>query len=290
MHPIIFEIPVLGWPIHSFGAMLAIAFLLGMWRVDRYAAHVGMDRKHMSDLTIWVIVSVIVGCRILYFMVHPDQFSVWDFFMLQKGGLVFYGGFILSLIVGNWRARKYGFKLLQATDIIMVTSFLGLFVGRWGCLLVGDDFGKETDPANWPSWLQFLITKTPDPLPDKSQFPGPGLYLHPTQIYMSINALLLFIIGHNILIRQRAWGVASCWLLLLYAITRSIIEVFRGDDQARGSVGALSTSQLISIPIFLAGVLGLVLIAKKRGKDRVFALPGLPKSADLGKTATEPGP
>lgn len=285
MHPIIFEIPVLGWPIHSFGLMLAIAFLVGMWRIDRYSVQVGMNRARMSDLTIWVIVSVIFGCRVLYFIVHPEQFSVWDFFQLQKGGLVFYGGFIASIVIGNWRAKKYGLNLLQATDIIMVTSFLGLFIGRWGCLLVGDDYGDVTDPADWPAWLRFIIIHTPDPLPEKSQFPPPGgQYLHPTQIYMSINGLILFVIGHNIMIRQRAWGIASCWTLMLYAITRSIIEIYRGDDEARGAAAGMSTSQLISIPIFLAGLVGLILLAKKRGKDRVFVAPKEP----VGDTAKEP--
>lgn len=266
MHPILFRI--FGWPVYTFGALLAAAFLIALWRLDRYAARIHLDRNKLNDLVIWLIASVIVGCRVLYFVVHPDEFSIGTFFQVWKGGLVFYGGFILVLVVGTWKVRQYGLPLLRVVDVTMVSAFLGVFIGRWGCLMVGDDYGREVSPDF------ILALHVPDPLPEGSLFPRPEpgqpLYLHPTQIYMSLNGLCLFLIGHWILKRQKRWGTASSALLLLYAITRSVIEIYRGDYEARGIYGALSTSQWISIPIALAGVAGLVYFLRHGGEDRVF--------------------
>lgn len=270
MYPILFTIPLFGGiPIHTFGALLAGGFLLGMWRLDRYALRLGLDRNRINDLMIWMVIAIIVGCRVLYFVVHPDEFSIGTFFAVWSGGLVFYGGFVAALVVGIWKVKQYKLPVMTLVDLTMICAFLGVFIGRWGCLMVGDDYGRVCGPLPFP-----LAIKVPElaNLNPKSLFPREfaGKYLYATQVYLSLNGLMLFGIGNWIVRRQKAWGIASSSLLVLYAITRSTVEMFRGDDKARGFAGALSTSQWISIPIAIVGLVGLWYFRKKRGDRPVF--------------------
>ena len=133
------------------------------------------------------------------------------------------------------------------------------------CLLVGDDYGKPV-PADL-QWLPFPITlHVPDPLPPGSLF-GPenaGKILWATQPLMSIKALIVAFVGWQILKHRKYAGQVSLWIVLLYAILRSSIEMLRGDN-VRGVWfgGAISTSQLISIA---AGVAALLLLYRNRNK------------------------
>jgi phosphatidylglycerol:prolipoprotein diacylglycerol transferase len=277
--PILFRIPGLGWPVHSFGVMLALAFLAGMVRLDRYARDIGLDRQRVSDIAVWIVFAAIVGCRVLYFVVHPDQLfvrsggsidwlkSLFAFFAVWKGGMVFYGGFVLASLTAIWKSRQYRLPILRLLDLTAVSLFLGMFIGRWGCLLVGDDYGKPVDCSAW------YALRLPNPLPEGSLFPRGVECLHPTQIYMSLNGLFLFTLGAWLLKRQRAWGTTTCVILATYSVTRSLIETVRGDGEARGWVipDTLSTSQAISIPVFLIGVTGLLVLRACRESGPVFA-------------------
>jgi prolipoprotein diacylglyceryltransferase len=95
------------------------------------------------------------------------------------------------------------------------------------------------------------------------------MFLHPTQVYLSIHAFVLYAIGRVIIRKQRAWGVTTCWLAILYAIGRSFIEEYRGDAD-RGILLGLSTSQWLSIPVALAGIAGLLLLRSRRSPRPVF--------------------
>jgi phosphatidylglycerol:prolipoprotein diacylglycerol transferase len=233
----------------------------------------------MSSLLAWSVLGVFLGGRVMYFIVTPGvrlSGSLLDmllqFVAVWEGGLVFYGGFFLGIAVAIWRAQRTKLPFVIVLDTCLVAAFLGQAIGRWGCLLAGCDYGipvQVADPANPPWW----VLQVPDPLPEKSNFPQPApgvpLFLHPTQIYMSIHAFILYGIGRVILERQRAWGVTTCWIAILYAIGRSIIEVYRGDAD-RGIFLGISTSQWFSIPVALAGVIGLILLHGRRAPRAVF--------------------
>jgi len=288
LYPILFEIPIFGGiPIHTFGALLAAGFLLGMWRLDRYAQNLGIDRNRINDLMIWMVVGIIIGCRVLYFVVHPDEFSFGTFFAVWSGGLVFYGGFVAALVVGIWKVKQYKLPVMPLVDLTMICAFLGVFIGRWGCLMVGDDYGRVSPELPFPPAIHVPTAVNLHP---KSLFPREhaGEYLYATQVYMSLNGLMLFGIGNWIVRRQKAWGLASSTLLVLYSITRSTIEHFRGDDKARGFAGSLSTSQWISIPIGILGVVGLWYFWKRRGDRPVYEVMAEEASAEQpGEVAEE---
>jgi phosphatidylglycerol:prolipoprotein diacylglycerol transferase len=276
MHPILFKIPGTDFPLRSFGVMLTIAFLLGSWLMSRLAARYGddpvNDPERYSRIAFWVLIGVVIGARLMYVAVETLQGTAvgqsfihkpWKIFAVWEGGLVMYGGLIGAIVSGMMSARREGVRPVHALDIGLVAGFAGQAVGRIGCLLVGDDYGRVVDPAH--AHLPFPITlRVPDPLPEGSLFgaENAGKVLYATEVWMSMKALLICFIGWQILKHRRYTGQVSLWIILLYAILRSFVEAFRGDT-IRGLWfgGAISTSQIVSI---FAGGFAIVMLFKNR--------------------------
>jgi prolipoprotein diacylglyceryltransferase len=148
-------------------------------------------------------------------------------------------------------------------------------------LLVGDDYGRVVPPAL--ENLPFPITlHVPNPLPEGSLFgaENAGKILYATEAWMSIKALIICFIGWQILKRRRYTGQVSLWIILMYAILRSLVEIFRGDTIRGLWFGrAISTSQIVSI---VAGMAAIVLLFKNR--ERRDPLP------NARKTVPDPRP
>jgi phosphatidylglycerol:prolipoprotein diacylglycerol transferase len=278
MHPILFEIPGLGFPVRSFGLMVALGFLLGSYVIGKLAARYSddpaKDPQRFANVTLWLVVGVIAGARLMYVIVEvlrgsrtgqsfrDDPLSI---LFVWQGGLVMYGGLIGAVGLGMWAARREGVRPLNALDIGLVGGFCGQAVGRVGCLLVGDDYGKVV-PKNL-EWLPFPITlRVPEVLPPDSLFgiENQGKLLWATEPLMSIKALIVAFIGWQVLKHRRYAGQAALWMLLSYGILRFSVELLRG-DLVRGVWfgGAISTSQILSIVLVLACAL---LLAKFRGR------------------------
>lgn len=286
MHPILFTIPGIDFPIRSFGLMLAAGFLVGSWLLTKLAQRHGDDPKNdparYSAITVWILFGVVIGARLHYviveilrgdeegFVSHPlEVFKVW------KGGLAMYGGMFGAIAAGVWKARAEKVRVLHALDLGLIAGFVGQAIGRVGCFLVGDDFGsvvpEKLQHLPWP-----ITLRVPDPLPEGSMFgaENTGKILWATQNWMSVKALIVAFVGWQVLKHRRYAGQASLWIVLAYAILRSIIEVFRG-DAIRGVWfgGALSTSQIISM---VSGTIAIFVLVKSRGRSdgRPGALPG----------------
>lgn len=275
MHPILFEIPGTDLPLRSFGVMLALGFLLGAHLWSRLAGRFGDDPKEdparVSQLVVWLLVGVVGGARLMYVVVEvlkhwaaaapsPDSAGAryleepWTVLFIWQGGLVMYGGLFGAVLLGTWKAREYGLRPLAALDTGLVAGFFGQCVGRIGCLLVGDDYGSIV-PERFRD-LPFPITLRVPPaeeLHPQSLFlaadpPVAGEVLWAVQVWMSANALLIALVGLWLLRRRRWAGEPATWIVLIYAVTRYGIEMFRGDGLRGVWAGGLSTSQLVSIP------------------------------------------
>ena len=295
MHPILFEIPLLGMPIRSFGVMVVLGFLtashfLTRWYFQR-ATNGDDDTQGINALPLWVMVGVVGGARAAYVLVESLRGSETgqryladplSMLFVWEGGLVMYGG-CFGAIFGGWLCvKKYALPFTQVLDLGFVGAFFGLSIGRIGCLLVGDDHGSLV-AEKW-SHLPFPITlKVPDlewlqANPD-SLFPRElaGKVIWATQPWMTVNALLLGFIGLWFL-RHRAYrGQVVLRLLALYSIGRYTIEIFRGDS-IRGLwdthgvwfTEMISTSQLVSILLFTFCV---VMLVKNRHRQEPEPLP-----------------
>lgn len=278
MHPILFKIPGLDFPVRSFGLMLATGFLVGSWLLTRLARRFGDDPKHdperFSRITFWILIGVVLGARALYILVEVGQGSEvgheftaqpWKMLAVWEGGLVMYGGLVGACLLGVWAAKREGLRIWHALDLGLVAGFVGLAIGRVGCFLVGDDYGKVVPESckdlPWPITLH-----VPAKLPEGSLF-GPenaGKVLWATENWMSAKALLIAFVGWQLLKRRRYAGQVSLWCVLLYALLRGTIEFFRGDT-IRGLWfgGAISTSQIIGLVLGLAA---LALLLRNRGR------------------------
>lgn len=276
MHPILFQIPGLDLPIRSFGVMVAIGFLVGSTIFSKLAARYGDDPKgdpaRYSAITVWIVVGVVIGARMMYVIVemargspvgHEFRDDPLSILYIWKGGLVMYGGMIGAITVGMWAARRHKVRAVHALDMGLVAGFVGQSIGRVGCLLVGDDYGKVV-PEQWQHLPFPLTLRVPNPLPPESLFgaENAGKLIWATQPMMSIKALIVAFIGWQVLKRRRYAGQVSLWIIFTYALLRSTVEMFRGDS-VRGVWfgGTISTSQLISL---VMATLALVLLVKNR--------------------------
>jgi phosphatidylglycerol:prolipoprotein diacylglycerol transferase len=287
MHPYLFSIPLpfLEEPFHlrSFGVMVAIGFLFGAHLLQRLVARHGDDPvgdpERFSSIIMWVLFGVFGGARLMYVVVEVLRDSPTGQGYLEqplsmlyfwKGGLVMYGGMAGGILAGVYRMKKLGVRWVHALDMGIVAAFFAQAIGRVGCLLVGDDYGKVV-PEQY-AHLPFPITvHVPDPLPEGSLFEleNAGQVLWATQTWMSLNALLLGFIAWRIFKRRRYEGQTTLWIVVLYALGRYVIEMFRG-DALRGLWfgGVMSTSQLISV---LAGLFALGLLFKNRTRTDLGA-------------------
>lgn len=276
MWPILFRIPLpeflCRWlgaseiPIRSFGVLMALGMIAGIGMAMRLSRRFGADPQgdpgRIARIAIWLVLGILAGGRILYVFIHPDFFrdDLLRVLRFWEGGMVFYGGFFLCFLLGIWRAPQLGLDLWKSADILTVAGMLGYGIGRIGCLLLGDDYGREIEHPGGIPWA----LRVPDPLPEGSLFgeANAGKWLHPAQIYMSICGFSLAGIGLWLLPRKRYDGQVCGILILLYAIARFVIEFYRGDDLERGFWGPFSISQWISMGL-LPGALFLLWRCRK---------------------------
>lgn len=255
MHPVLFEL--FGYPVHTYAAMMALGFVVGIFLAARYGERVGFHRDLTLDLLWWILVSGLVGSRIAFIVVNWEQYyypcvdvahyntlfpdkpiSEPDCTRLLRfwnGGLVFYGGVIGSILTMIWFLRREKIPFLPMADVIIPSLALGQFFGRLGCLAAGCCWGKPTElawgiefPARSMVWKQHV---------EEGLIAAGELHshaIHPTQLYDSFVGLALFCLLIWLRQRKRYHGQVFITWMLLYPLARSTIELFRGDDAERG--------------------------------------------------------
>jgi phosphatidylglycerol:prolipoprotein diacylglycerol transferase len=227
--------------IHTYGALLGVAFGLALWLAMRRAKEQGLDPGKIMELLSYVVLSAILGAQLLLLVTDFDTFRKgWrELLTLARSGGVFYGGLIAGTAVAIWYIRRNGLPLWKTLDVLAPSIALGHVAGRVGCLCAGCCFGKPTD-------VPWGVTFTD---PHVGQTLGTPLHvpLHPTQLYEAGAELLILgvLLASERAERRRFPGRTFLLYIALYAISRFVIEFFRGDQ--RGQVGVLSTSQFISV-------------------------------------------
>ena len=274
-------------PVRSFGVLVALGFLMAaqlVWpRLLRsYGSDPDRDPDRGLQVALWILVGLLLGGRLMFAAVEVGKVLLagseasevgtallarpWEAFYVWNGGLVMYGGLAGALLFGMWGARRAGLLIGHGLDTGLTAGFLGQAVGRIGCLFVGDDHGSVV-PAfaeNWPFPLT-LHAPSLEFIASKQSLFSPavaGQVVWATQTWMSLGALALYFCGLRWLERRRYPGQVALQLLFTYALWRFTLEFFRG-DAVRGLYfgGALSTSQLLSVP--LAAVAGIALLRRR---------------------------
>jgi phosphatidylglycerol:prolipoprotein diacylglycerol transferase len=242
--------------VYSYGVLLAASYLLGLRMAMSRAKRRGLDAGRILDLGIYIIIAALVGAKLLLLIVDFDQFrrSPAELLTLVRSGGVFYGGLILAVAVGFWYVLRRGLPLWTTCDVIAPGIALGHVTGRLGCLAAGCCYGRPTD-------VPWAITFT-SPLAAANVGTPLGIPLHPTQIYEAGAELLILVLLLATERRGPRFAGRTFWAyMFLYAVSRFVIEIYRGDP--RGMVfGSVSTSQFISLVLAPLSLVMLVWLAR----------------------------
>jgi len=252
MHPILVHLGKLS--IRSYGFMLALSFLLGIWLASKRARKAGIDPQKILDLSVLLILAAVVGSRLLYVAFHLDQYkNPLDMFALWEGGATFYGGFILATLAAYWWVRRNRISFLQVADIMAPSIGLGLIFTRVGCFLSGCCYGKPTTHA----WGVVFPPDSPAgaaAMQIAQQRGVEHVALHPAQLYSSFNGLAIFTILMLMQPVLKKRGAMFGMLCILYAIGRFTIDFFRYYEPNARVLGGLSFNQVICVFVFFFGI------------------------------------
>jgi phosphatidylglycerol:prolipoprotein diacylglycerol transferase len=243
--------------IHWYGVFVAAGFLLGLWSAGRRAGRAGLAAETVYDLGPWLVVGALAGARAWYVVSYweeafADQ-SLWEVVMLRRGGLVFYGGLVGASVAYLIVARVRRLPVWSLADVLAPSIALGQCLGRLGCLMTGCCYGSA---CAWPWAIRF-------PADHETR----GQPVHPTQLYEAGASLVLFAALAWFHPRKRFDGQVFALYLVLYAVMRGTVELFRGDYAQRWG-GWLTPGQMMSAMMLVVGA-GLWLWCRRQAAVNV---------------------
>ncbi|HET6836905.1 MAG TPA: prolipoprotein diacylglyceryl transferase [Gemmatimonadales bacterium] len=256
--------------ITGYGLMLMVAFLMGGWLIARQLREKQLREDYAADIVAAAVIGGIIGAKLWYVALTQDAGALFS-----RGGLVWYGGFIggaLAVILNGWRLKVPLRWTMQLAAPALAAAYA---LGRVGCFLVNDDYGR---PTNLPWGMRFPEGLPPSTAGNLHQLFGipipPGvdpstvLAVHPTQLYEVAAMLLAF----AILWALRKRGKPVGWLFGLYlvfaGIERFLVEFVRAKDDRL--LGAFTLAQLTSVVITVIGI--WLMLTWRRAADPAFGL------------------
>ncbi|MFN2240091.1 MAG: prolipoprotein diacylglyceryl transferase [Thermoanaerobaculia bacterium] len=247
--------------ITTFGLMMFLAFAVGGWVMTLQFRRYGLPEEDSSNVLLAGAVGGILGAKIYYAILFGDISLLFS-----RAGLVWYGGLIGGALAVIILIRIRKLPLPRVADAVAPGLALGYGLGRIGCFLVGDDYGRPTE-----SWVGIAFPKGAPPttagalrdfgakvdplLPDSAI-----LRVHPTQLYEAGAALLMFFILWSASKRPHIAGRVFGIFLVLMGIERFLVEIVRAKDDR--FLGPFTVAQLISVVLI---VIGMAIIARKKG-------------------------
>jgi phosphatidylglycerol:prolipoprotein diacylglycerol transferase len=232
--------------VHGYGLMIAIGIIAAYLTVEYRAKKKGLKYDLIFNLTIWCALGGILGAKLLYIITQFQSILANPKSLLQVSeGFVVYGGIIGGIFAGFLFCRRHKLEFFKYFDLVMPSIALAQGFGRIGCLLAGCCYGVETNSS-------FSLVF------HNSEFAPRDVQLIPTQPISSALDFLNFFALLLISRRIKADGQVAGFYLVFYSVGRFILEFFRGDLE-RGSIAGISTSQFISIFLFLIGVAIIVI-------------------------------
>jgi phosphatidylglycerol:prolipoprotein diacylglycerol transferase len=245
--------------------MMALAFvtagLVLAWQLRKK----GIDPQITYSFVIAAIIGGMVGAKVHYLIIHPDQFREAVF---SGRGLVWYGGLIggtVGVTLVAWRSK---FRVAVVADAVAPALAAAYAVGRLGCFLNGDDYGK---PSGLPWAMAF----------PKGEPPTTAL-VHPTQLYEILASLVIFVILVWVLAPRLRRGGALFWsYLCLAGVERFLVEFVRTNQPV---LLGLTQQQWISVGLLLVGAAGMWWLYRPGAHVTVGVLSARGLAATAGQT------
>jgi len=257
MHP---EIVHWGWfHLRSYGALLALAFLVGTLLALGEARRLKLDEDKVVNVILVVLVASVLGARALYVLEHVGEFRrQWTGVLaIWQGGLTLYGGVVAGTVAGLWVARRSGLPMWTLADALTPSFALGTMFGRLGCFLNGCCYGR---PTTLPWGVRF-------PADSFASLEFGDTPVHPSQLYFALAGLVLFLVTW---LARRRTGVPGTlfWVFLAaFALLRIPLDTTRAYEPdavlVHAGTLAVTESQLTSVALGLFALLMLVRIRRE---------------------------
>lgn len=251
MHPVLCRIG--GFTLYSYGLLLLLAFLIGIYMTERRAKKRRIEPKKISDLGLWVLIGAVAGSRLLYVALHWSEFSsdpieIIAFWRGGLAGLMLLGGFLGALLTGTLYVKSQKLSLLRMMDLVAPALAFGQFIVRIGCFLNGCCFGK-------PSSFGIIF-----PEGCAAGYTFPGIKLHPAQLYNSLIGLVMFFALLNIEKRRRLKpGVLfGIYLILFGGFSFGIDFIRYFENQAN-----FLTNQIIYLGLLIIGIIMILTLSRR---------------------------
>jgi len=268
MYPILFEFG--GFQFTSFGLFLGLSFLSAGWLASFEFKRMGYGKDVAWSLLMGALIGGIVGAKLYYaFLNWPLLVGAPFQTIFSRAGLVWYGGLLGGSIGVTYVLRREKLPFWDVADVVAVSVPLAYAVGRIGCFLVGDDYGRPTEswvgvafpkgspPSSAGNMRDYFGVDIPESVPDWEV-----LRVFPTQIFEVVVSLLIF----ALLWRLRKHPYRAGWLFMLYlmlaGLGRLFVEFFRAKDDR--FLGPFTLAQLISLALILMGAYGAWTFSRMR--------------------------
>jgi len=264
----------------GYGIMMMVAFLTGGWLVSLELRRRALREDYSGEMIVAAVIGGIVGAKLWYVALFRDPAALFS-----RGGLVWYGGFIggtMAVVLNGWRLKVPLRWTMQLGAPALAAAYA---IGRVGCFLVNDDYGRPTTLPWGVKFPRGLPPSTAANLQQQFGVPVPAgidpqtvLAVHPTQLY----EITLMLVAFAVLWRLRARARPTGWLFGLYlvfaGVERFLVEIVRAKDDRL--LGPFTLAQLTSV---LLVAIGATMLARwKEGPQ----LPPGPYLAPVGKDST----
>lgn len=245
MHPVLLEIG--GFTVSTFGIMMVAGFVAAWVILAREFARKGIPPEEAQTAVLVAAFGGVLGAKLYYLLDHWDEL-VRDFagMVTSRGGLTWYGGFILAtlLLIGFARSRRI--PALRALDCMAPALTLGYALGRIGCFLVGDDYGE---PAGVP-WAVSFPEGAP---PTRAE-------VHPTQVYETLASAAIFAFIWKRRLRAAPDGALVSQWFILAGLERFLVEFLRTNEPV---AFGLTEAQLLSVGMVVVGAVGFLAVSRR---------------------------
>jgi len=244
--------------VHTYGALIAIGFIVGLLIAMREGRRNGIDSQKIMDMGLLLIISGVVGSRITYILMNFSQYSTnpLNMFKLWEGGLVFSGGLLAAIISLFFYLRHHKLDFWRIGDIWAPALAVGQAMGRIGCFMAGCCYGKESHGF---CSVVFTDPKSIAPL---------NIPLYPTQLFDSLGNFIIFAILMILSARKKFQGQVFLWFLIMHSTARLVIEKFRGDDRGIFLGTNWTVTQFLAIVILISAISALFYLKSKHEKNQ----------------------